>query len=346
MDANIRLGRRYLLSSSFKMAMLFTICLSISLVLLIYILVAYYQELNQQPALKYMIIFSMLLMIAVIVISYGISIYVVRRINHISTTAIQIMRTGDLTRRIEVEANWDDLSNLSHVLNGLFDKVDSLLQSVRQVADNVAHDLKTPLTRLHHQIATLHDNHPTDETERALRNTQQILDTFHALLRISSIEHGRQSLHKSKVNMQTLLADALELYEPVYQEKNITFTFSAEPTRILADKDLIFQAIANIIDNAIKFTPENGRISLYGCKDATRYIIEIADNGCGVTAGAMPKIFNRFYREDGTRHVQGHGLGLSLVFAIIDKHNGSIVACANEPKGLKMRITLPIQSIM
>jgi len=278
----------------------------------------------------------------VIVISYAISIFVVRKINSISNTAISIINTQDLSRRIDIDTKWDDLSNLGYVLNILLANIEKLLDDIKNVSDNIAHDLKTPLTRLRNNLDSLDKKYQNDDTSKALTDCDLLLSIFNSLLEMNRLEHSKQKLNKNKQNIKNVIDDAIELYEPIAEIKNIKFDIDIESRNLYIDKNLIFQSLINIFDNAIKFSPPNSSISIKSYLLASNYHIEIIDNGVGIQKENFTNIFDKFFREDSSRSQKGNGLGLALVKKAIELHNGNVYAKRNEPNGLQIIIDIPI----
>lgn len=273
---------------------------------------------------------NIIAMVLLIVVSYAISRFVVDRTGRIAVTLKKIMDTSDFSQRIDVGSGWDDLSYMALVLNELLDKVEQLMLGIRQVADNIAHDLRTPLTRLKNKLEK-HQNALDDTQETAqldhgvlIEDADNLLKTFNALLRISRIEVGRQSSPMVDQDLSALLEDVLELYEPLMEEKAIHCEKSIDKVFYQCDRDQIFQVLVNLIDNAIKFTPNSGKISITLKKLAKRPLLRIQDTGPGIPHAERSKVFDRFYRMDASRNSQGHGLGLSLVAAVVKHHGGYI----------------------
>jgi signal transduction histidine kinase len=267
------------------------------------------------------------------------------RIEAINTTCHQIM-DGDLTRRIPRTGGDDDFDRLVDILNRMLDQIEELMLGVKQVTNNIAHDLRTPLTRMRRRLDMLRqDENPVERQEelldQAIGEADGLLMTFKALLRISEVESGGRRGNFKDVDMTALLRDLLELYEPLSEEKGQAFLAEVRPSRpILGDRDLLFQALANILDNAIKYTPAAGsvRLSMHDLPDQLQ--IAITDSGPGIPSAAREKVFERFYRLEESRSSPGNGLGLSLVAAIVKLHHGGIELTDNQP-GLKLTINLP-----
>jgi len=275
---------------------------------------------------------SICFVMAVVFVSYLISVFVVSGTNKIADTAREIIDTGDLSRRVDVSSRWDDLSNMAAVLNMLLDRVEALMQGVRQVSDNIAHDLRTPLTRMRGKLENLKDEQIKQEF---LDEADQLLDTFNALLRISRIEAEKQRSQFSAVNLKELLEDVVAFYEPLAEEKYVSLHSDLSEASLRGDRDLLFQAYANLLDNAVKFTHENGTVEVHLRIVDDKISVEISDTGAGISENDKEKIFDRFYRGEKSRSSSGTGLGLSLVNAVINLHNGSIEVTNTNP-GLKI----------
>lgn len=273
--------------------------------------------------------------VLVVGISYLISVFVVRGTNRIAETAQDIMTTGDLSRRLEVNSRWDDLSNMAAVLNTLLTRIEELMQGVRRVSDNIAHDLRTPLTRMRNHIEELRAQDKNGHYDGLLAEADHMLTTFNALLRITRIETERQRGHFSDVDLKKVLEDVSGFYAPLAEEGAVKLECDLGEANIHGDRDLLFQAFANMLDNAVKFTPEGGRIHVALARKDDTAIVTIADSGFGVGDSEAEKIFQRFYRAEQSRFLPGTGLGLSLVKAVIDLHQGEVSIEPNNP-GLKI----------
>ncbi|MGB3725433.1 MAG: HAMP domain-containing sensor histidine kinase [Glaciecola sp.] len=275
--------------------------------------------------------------------SIGVAYYVVSRINKISDTADDIIRTGDLSDRLHVDSNWDDLSKLTLVLNQLLEKIDHSVRAISSVSDNIAHDLRTPLTRLKSHIEALSAQ---KEKQALLEECDNIMGIFNSLLRISDIENSVKTAGFDAVDITQVLDDAVDLYSALMEDKDIKLSYHAQAVHTnMADKDLLFQAFANVIDNAIKFTPENGEIQITLTLVDTNAVFIIDDTGVGVSKQSLTKLTRRFYREDKSRTNSGNGLGLSLVNAIITLHEGQIwftESSLSNGKGLRCGFSLPL----
>jgi signal transduction histidine kinase len=297
-------------------------------------LIAHYERLKR---LSWLI---MALMLSVIMVSFGISYFVVSRINRIATTAENIVKTGDLSQRLVIDSRWDDLSNLAEVLNGFLSKIEDLMNGIREVSNNIAHDLRTPLSGLRSDIESLKGQPISDQQiDALLADADRILSIFQALLRIANLEKGQRSHPMMDVDLGKVLRDVVELYEPVAEEKNIHLDIQTDSDRlILGDRDLLFQLFANLIDNAIKFSPPKSIIRLSIFKNQGRISVTIEDQGPGIPDPEKEKVFKHFYRGDSSRGWPGNGLGLSLVQAAAQQHQANIHLEDSNP-GLRVRIT-------
>lgn len=295
---------------------------------------------NTLELFTYLIMFLMLL---VIIVSFFISFFVVDTINIIAGTAKDIMDTGDLTRRISIDTNWDDLSNLAQILNRMFERIEVLMHNIKYVSDNIAHDLKTPLTRLRNHLESHVDKGKgasEAEIEKILQEADNMLSTFNAILRISSLEKGKRHQDFTDIDLKELIEDVIELYEPLAEHRSISIVRNlADNYNVKGDRDLLFQLFTNLIDNAIKFSDNGKIIEVTIINNKKQKQIIIADNGIGISDEEISKVFDRFYRCDKSRTIQGNGLGLSLVKAAVEIHNGQIELYSNNP-GLKVVVVL------
>ncbi len=298
--------------------------------------------------LKHLSLLVMALLLAVVLVSFGVSHFVVSRINRIANIASMMMATGDLSQRIAIDSKWDDLSNLGQVLNQFLAQIEMLMTGIRQVSNNIAHDLRTPLAGLRSDIEALKGKPVNDQhLEILLAEADRILAVFQALLRITNIEQGKRHQSFTLVNLSTVLADVMELYEPVAEEKQIVLqAMIANNIAVKGDADLLFQLFANLLDNAIKFSLPDAKVLLKAELVADVVKVTIADSGPGIPASEKELVFRHFYRVDTSRTTAGNGLGLSLVKAIIEQHRGKILLINMYP-GLNVQIELqPYQSFI
>ncbi len=287
-----------------------------------------------------------------------------RRIGSINATIDEIM-AGDLSRRMPAGASGDDFDQLIENLNRMLERIENLMEGVRQVSDNIAHDLRTPLARLRNRLEVLKELQPeataageapgADAAQddggeankqrqvvvEALEEADTMLSAFNALLRIARIESGARRAEFADIDLTAVAGDVVELYEPLAEEKQQAIEVNLEHgVAIRGDRDLLFQALANLLDNAIKNTPAGGCIALRLETTPGQAQITIADTGPGIPARSREKVFQRFYRLDDSRGSAGSGLGLSLVQAVVQLHGGSISLEDNSP-GLCVMLSLP-----
>ncbi len=276
-----------------------------------------------------------------------------RRVETVNRTSERIMR-GDLSQRVPLNGSGDEFDQLSANLNTMLDRIEHLMQAMRQVTDNIAHDLRTPLARLRARLeVTLLERADLTRYGEALRDTiteaDELLGTFNALLSIAEAESGSRREALMEVDLAEIARSVAELYEPVADEKGLPLeTAIGGPLLVRGDRHLLSQAIANLLDNALKYTP-TGKVSLTARPSETTARIEIADNGPGVPADRRTTVFDRFVRLEGSRSTPGNGLGLSLVRAVAQLHGGEVWLEDNRPgatnPGLRAVLTLPLSEV-
>ncbi len=276
------------------------------------------------------------------------AVRVLRRIDSITSTSNKIM-SGNLSERIAVTRRNDEFDGLATGLNQMLDRIEQLLQGLKEVTDNVAHDLKTPLTRLRNKAeAALREGTGPEAQRRALETTiaesDRLIRTFNALLLIARVEAGAPSGAFADVDVSAVVEDVAELYSPVAEEAGIGLdTAVVAGVRLRANRELIGQALVNLVENALKYFEKgerDGRITLGVRRDGERVLIEVADNGPGIPAGERQRVVERFVRLEKSRTEPGSGLGLSLVAAVARLHKGEFRIEDNAP-GVRAVIDLP-----
>jgi signal transduction histidine kinase len=269
--------------------------------------------------------------------------YTLRRIAAINTGIDDIVH-GDLSQRIPLGDAVGNMRVLVENFNQMLDQTESLMQGVRTVSDNIAHDLRTPLTRMRNNLSLLQEESDTESArvQLLIDECDSILSTFNALLRIAQLEAGNRLSTFTPLHLEELVADVVELYEPLAQAKHIALYVHTEVAQINGDRDLLFQMMANLLDNAVKYTPEGGEISVLarpGEEGGAQ--LSVADSGPGIPVADRKNVFRRFIRLESSRGMQpGSGLGLSLVSAVVSAHRGSIKLTDNYP-GLRVLLNLP-----
>jgi signal transduction histidine kinase len=303
------------------------------------------REVRELERTRHMIINAMIWGIAItlaLALAGGIAMSrgTARRIEAINQTSRDIM-SGDLDRRIPAGGTNDEFDQLAGNLNAMLDRIQGLMEGLRHVSDNIAHDLRTPLTRLRGRLEDL-DDRALSASERSRRidaavaEADALLSMFNALLRITQIEAGGRRDNFAAVDLAELLNDVAELYEPVAQEKGLSFSAHCEAaSSVTGDRDLLFQAVANLADNAIKYTPAGGSVTLHTSGKS----VTVSDTGPGVPEEAREDVFRRFHRLEKSRSQPGSGLGLSLVKAVAQLHGGTVRLEDNRP-GLKAELTI------
>ncbi|PTY01207.1 ATP-binding protein [Opitutus sp. ER46] len=261
-----------------------------------------------------------------------------RPLRAVSDTARRILDTGDLAARVPGPNGRGELAELVRQLNTLLDKNAAHVRVLRETLDNLAHDLRTPLTRLRGTAElALQDSGDAAQARDALADcvdeSDRVLHLLEALLDISAAEAGALKLHRERHDVRTALDRAADLYREVAEEKRITITVDAPaPVEFDADAIRLGQAINNLVDNALKYTPASGKVTLAGRIGAEGVELSVTDNGPGVPLAEREAVFRRLYRGDASRSQRGLGLGLSMVKAIVEAHGGTI-AIEDAPAG-------------
>jgi signal transduction histidine kinase len=272
-----------------------------------------------------------------------------RRVDAITDTSHSIM-AGDLTQRMPVSGSGDELDRLAGSLNDMLSQIERLMQGMKEVTSNVAHDLKTPLTRMRARVESALRNSDKAEYKGALNQTIEecdgLLRTFNALLSIAQAESGQAREGLQILDAHETLADVVELYEPMAEEAGGTLTLNVrEGLKLRADRQLLAQAVSNLIDNALKYGGSGSgnaiSIAVSGTVENRHVVIAVADRGNGVPAQDRDRIRDRFVRLDESRSKPGNGLGLSLVASVMTLHGGQLLLEDNEP-GLRAVLRLPL----
>lgn len=250
-----------------------------------------------------------------------------RRVRHIETAVQPIMR-GDLRQRLPVSPRHDELDLLAGIVNTMLAEIERLMGEVKGVCDNIAHDLRTPLTRLRAQLHTLqHETPPADARhgliERTIADADALLDRFRALLRISELEDMHRRAGFDQVDLAATLKHVGEIYAPLAEDRQISFSLETPPALpgVRGDPHLVFEALSNLVDNAIKFTPQQGKVLIRTTLEAQGPRIDVIDNGPGIRACDRGAVVQRFYRGAAAPAEAGQGLGLAIVAAIVRLHS-------------------------
>lgn len=258
-----------------------------------------------------------------------------RKVDAVNRTSTRIIH-GDLSQRVPVSGTGDEFDQLAQNLNAMLDQIERLMAGMRQVTDNIAHDLRTPLARLRSRLeVTLIEKPDVTRYGDALRDTineaDRLLGTFNALLSIAEAEAGSRRDGLEAVDLAEIARDVAELYEPVADDAGLGFQLAVgDKVMVRGDRHLLSQAIANLLDNALKYTRE-GKVALSVGTRAGKARVEVSDTGPGVPADRRGVVFDRFVRLEGSRSTPGNGLGLSLVRAVAKLHDGTVWLEDNRP---------------
>lgn len=273
-----------------------------------------------------------------------------RRADQLTRTAEAVM-TGDLSRRAPVVGSGDEFDRLAEQLNAMLARIEQLMQSSRHVGDSIAHDLRSPLTRLRNRLeTTLAEPMSQDVAEETLEQTlgevDGVLATFNAILRLSRLETG-QGARMAATDLTELLSEIAELYDPACEEAGLEFSSSiGRNLSVLGQREMIAQAMSNLIDNAIKYTPKSGQIRLEAARGRDNMVVvRVIDSGPGIPKTERARVVKRFVRLEDSRSEPGSGLGLALVAAVADVHKGAFeLSDGNGPEdmpGLSATLRLP-----
>jgi signal transduction histidine kinase len=268
-----------------------------------------------------------------------------RRLDSINRTSAEIM-AGDFSRRVPLTQSHDEFDALAENLNRMLERTERLMKGMREVVDSVAHDLRTPLNRLRNRLEDtqrrLDPESPyLDDIDAAIAETDRLIATFNALLLIAEADSGMTRGTMSAVELSAVVTDVADLYEPLAEEK--TIALEVAPSGVLTvegNRSLIGQALANLIDNAIKYTPAGGRITVSAAESPKSIDLIVADNGPGIPVEERTRVLERFVRLEKSRNSPGTGLGLSLVAAVARMHGATLSLGDNTP-GLKAVISFP-----
>ena len=252
--------------------------------------------------------------------------------------ASRLIMAGKLAERLPTRGTQDDFDKLARIVNEMLDEIERLMMEAKGVGEDIAHDLRTPLTRLRTRIERTLDTLAADEEANAslssaIEDVDQVLMTIKAILRIAEVEHGQRRAGFRDVDLNDVVREAVDLYEPIAEAKGVNLVFrDGHSGSTRGDADLLFEAVSNLLDNAIKFTPPSGEVEVSLRQESAGPVIRVADTGPGIAPEDFPKLLRRFQRGDRSRGTPGTGLGLSLVAAIARLH-GFGLANRQAPRG-------------
>ncbi len=268
---------------------------------------------------------------------------VLRRIDAVNRATSGIMG-GDLSRRLAVTERDDEFDEVSTKINQMLNRIEDLMSGMQQVTNNVAHDLRSPLTRLRNRLeVTLLEERDNANyravMEEAIGDADSLIQTFNSMLSIARLEAGIDAVEWADADIADLISELTELYEAVAEDSGLQFTCTIEGAPMYhCNKHLIAQCITNLLDNSIKYTRSHGHVELSLKGDSESFTITVADNGPGIPVAERSRVFERFVRLENERNSPGNGLGLSLVQAVVRIHGASLVLEDHEP-GLKTTIS-------
>ncbi len=274
--------------------------------------------------------------------AFLIGLRMLRRIDSVSRTASEIM-SGDLSQRLSVTERDDEIDEIATKLNQMLNRIEDLMKSMQQVTNNVAHDLRSPLTRLRNRMeVTLLEERDSEsyreEMEGAIGDADSLIQTFNAMLSIARLEAGIDGTQWAESSIGDLLEELAELYDAVAEDAGMQFSANiADNPVFYCNRHLIGQAVTNLLDNAIKYSPVTGKISIELTGNNDEFEIAVSDNGPGIPAEERERVFERFVRLENERNSPGNGLGLSLVQAVVRIHKATLTLDDNEP-GLIVRL--------
>lgn len=289
-------------------------------------------------------------MVLLIALAAGVGWFMARRavsgVEAIARTARGISG-GNLARRVPVTGRGDEIDGLAATLNAMLDRIEKLVTEVREMGDNIAHDLKSPLTRIRGAAeVTLLTARSAAEYEAmaagAIEECDRLLGLIDTMLMISRTEAGVEKPARERIDLAALLREAGELFAAAAEDRGVTLeTRLPEALAMDGDPRMLRRLLANLLDNAVKYTPAGGRVSVGLTAREGVAEVTVADTGSGIGAADLPRIFERFYRCDQSRSVAGTGLGLSLARAIARAHGGEIAAASRPGAGSRFTVTLP-----
>jgi signal transduction histidine kinase len=290
-----------------------------------------------------------LALLMIFVLAGVVTVYVSRRtvgrIESINAISRSIMQS-DLGKRIPLRGTRDEWDRLAQNLNLMLDRIETLMGEVKQATDNVAHDLRTPLTRMRGRLEKASGRSRDGENDQALigdtiAELDRVLTMFASLTRISQIEAKDRTAVFRTVNLADVAGEVVELFDAAAEHEHVTLTASGDPTALVTgDRDLLFDAVANLVDNAIKHGREAGQVRVEVTRSDNGATIAVSDDGPGIPDHERPHVLKRFYRLERSRRTPGNGLGLSLVAAVAHLHGADIEMADNAP-GFAFRLKFP-----
>ena len=272
-------------------------------------------------------------------------------VEEVTLTAMEISE-GALERRVPVKARGEEIDRLAKTFNTMLDRIHALVMGMREVTDNIAHDLRSPVARIRgiaEMTLTTGDSKNDYETMTGdiIEECDRLLELINTMLDISEAEAGASQLEMRRINISKVVKEACDLFQPVAENRGLSIDYQTPPhSFIRGDLKRVQRMVANLLDNAVKYTPNNGNVKALVEKNDGRVVISIEENGIGISEEDLPHVFDRFYRCDSSRSQAGFGLGLSFALAVARAHGGDIKVTSMKDRGSTFRIILPETSLV
>src|SRR5262249_55401435 len=271
-------------------------------------------------------------------------------IRRLTQAVRRIIRTGRTDARVPIDSpgspgSGDAIDELTVLFNAMLDRIEGLVTAMRGALDNVSHDLRTPLTRLRGTAEMALASEPDLERYRealadCVEESDRVLVMLNALMDISEAESGTMQLRREPLAVREVVGRAVDLYKDVAEAKGVTLDWSAGDVQVSGDRTRLEQVAANLIDNAVKYTPAGGRVEVRAGREDGDAVVRVSDTGPGIPTAELPRIWDRLFRGDSSRTERGLGLGLSLVKAIVEAHGGTVDAASEAGKGATFTVRL------